>query len=191
LRVLPGRDAIAYVAAQLAGSLAGVMLGRAVFGAIVANPPVGYAAIGPAAGWSSGAVFVGEAISLALLMAAVVAFLHRPALTRWTPAVIAVGVAVLIFAGGLTSGGSFNPARQLGPLLFAQRFSYLWAYLLDPLTGAVVLAVAVRALGLPHPLTCSLCGVPPRDLAPEPVMHPTGHQGPITLHATRGGAHLR
>ena len=180
LRGLPGRDATAYIAAQLAGSLAGVMLGRAVLGTVIAGPAVDYAAIGPAPGWSSGAVFAGEAISLAVLMAFVVAFLDRPALMRWTPAVVAIGVAVLIFAGGLTSGGSFNPARQLGPLLFAERFSYLWAYLLGPLAGAVTLARWVRALGLPQPLTCDLCGTPPRDAAPKPVMQPAEDLAPIT-----------
>ena len=83
---------------------------------------------------------------------------------------VAVGIALLIFAGGLTSGGSFNPARQLGPLLFVERFSHLWAYMLGPLTGAVTLAAVVRALGLPQPFTCDLCGTPPRDAAPKPVM---------------------
>jgi hypothetical protein len=105
-------------------------------------------------------------------MAVVVAFLGRPALMRWTPAVVASGIAVLIFAGGLTSGGSFNPARQLGPLLLAERFSYLWAYMLGPLAGTVILAMLVRALGLPPPLTCDLCGAPPRGAAPKPVSHP-------------------
>jgi hypothetical protein len=138
---------------------------RAVLGAVIASPAVDYAAIQPAAGWSAGAVFAGEAVSVAILMAVVVVFLDRPALMRWTPAVVATGVAVLIFTGGLTSGGSFNPARQLGPLLFAERYSYLWAYLLGPLAGAVILAVAVKALGLPQPLTCDLCGTPPRDTA--------------------------
>ena len=99
-----------------------------------------------------------DTASLALLMAVVVAFLDRPALTRWTPAVVAVGVATLIFAGGLTSGGSFNPARQLGPLLFAGQFSYLGAYLLGPVVGALILVALVRAMGLPRPLTCDLCG---------------------------------
>jgi Major intrinsic protein len=113
-------------------------------------------------------------------MAFVVAFLDRPALMRRTPAVVAVGVAVLIFAGGLTSGGSFDPARQLGPLLFAERFSYLWAYLLGPLAGAVALAMLVRALGLPQPLICDLCGTPPRDAAPKPVMQPAEDLAPIT-----------
>jgi hypothetical protein len=66
--------------------------------------------------------------------------------------VVAAAIAVLIFVGGLTSGGSFNPGRQLGPLVFVGRFSYLWAYLLGPITGAVILAVLVR---LPRPLTAA------------------------------------
>lgn len=185
LRGLPRRDAAGYIAAQLAGSLAG----RTLLGPVIANPAVDYAAIQPATRWSSGAVFAGEAISLAVLMAAVVAVLGRPALIRWTPAVVATGVAVLIFAGGLTSGGSFNPARQLGPLLFAERFSYLWACLLGPIAGALILVVLVRARGLPHPLTCDLCGTP-RDTAPKPVIQPTEDQAPITpaCHSAPAGA---
>jgi glycerol uptake facilitator-like aquaporin len=163
----------AFGAGQLAGSLAGVTLARAVLGAVTADPAVDYAAIRPAAGWSGGAVFAGEAISLAVLMAFVVAFLDRPALMRWTPAVAAAVVAVLIFAGGLTSGGSFNPARQFGPLLFSGQFSYLWAYLLGPIAGAVILAAPASVVGLPRPLTCSLCGVPRRDAPLKPVMYPT------------------
>ena len=72
-------------------------------------------------------------------MPLVVAFLDPPALLHWTSAVVAIGVAVLIFAGGSTSGGSFDPARQFGPLLFAERFTYLWTYPLGPLTGALIL----------------------------------------------------
>ena len=179
LRALPGRDATAYVAAQLAGSLAGVVLARTVLGAVIADPAVDYAGIQPAAGWSGGAVFAGEAISLAVLMTFVIAFLGRPTLLRWTPAVVATGVAVLIFAGAFTSGGSFNPARQLGPLLFAERYSYLWAYLLGPLGGAVILAVLVNGLGLPRPLTCDPCGTPPREAAPRII-------GPPRVGSTAG-----
>jgi glycerol uptake facilitator-like aquaporin len=167
LRAIPGRDAIAYVAVQLAGSLAGVTLGRAVLGAAFADPPVAYAAIQPAAGWSGPAIFLGEAISVVVMMAFVVAFMDRPALARWTPAVVAAAIAMLIFAGGLTSGGSFNPARQLGPLLFAGRFSYLWAYMLGPLVGAAILAGLAGVVSLQRPLTCSLCGTLPPGASPE------------------------
>jgi glycerol uptake facilitator-like aquaporin len=170
LRALPRGDAGAYIVAQLAGSVAGVLLGRAVLGAVMASPAVRYAAIQPAGRWPGGAVFAGEAISFVILMAVVVAVLVRPAVARWSPAVVAAGVAVLIFVGALTSGGSFNPARQLLPLLLAGRLTYLWAYLLGPIAGAVILATFINAVGLPRPLSCSLCpslSGPP----PKPILH--------------------
>src|SRR5215469_10958795 len=175
LRALPGPDAGVYVVAQLAGSLAGVVLGRVVLGAVMASPSVHYAAIQPVARWPGGVVFGGEAISFVVLMAVVVAFLVRPTLAKWSPAVVAAGVAVLIFVGALTSGGSFNPARQLIPLLLAGRLSYLWAYLLGPVAGAVILAVIINTLGLRRPLSCSLCpalsGPPPQPIAQKSARH--------------------
>jgi hypothetical protein len=84
--------------------------------------------------------------------------------------VVGAGVAALIFVGALTSGGSFNPARQLLPLLLAGRLTYLWAYLLGPIAGAVILATFINAVGLPRPLSCSLCpslSGPP----PKPILH--------------------
>ena len=168
LRGIPGEDVGAYVGAQLAGSVVGVLAGRALLGPGLATPAVAYAALRPASGWAAGAVFAGEAVSLAILMAIVVAFLARPSLARWNPAAVAASVAVLILVGGLTSGGSFNPARQLGPLVFAGLLGFLWAYLLGPVVGAILVAALIRFGGLPHPLTCSLCGTPPRDIVPTP-----------------------
>jgi len=184
LRGIHGGDVGAYVGAQLAGSVIGVLAGRAVLGPVLAAPPVDYAALRPASGWTGGAMFAGEALSLALLMAVVVAFLARPSLARWSPAAVAVTVAVLILLGGLTSGGSFNPARQLGPLVFAGLLGLLWAYLVGPVIGSLLVAVVIRSVGLPHPLTCSLCGTPPRDIIPDPLApsrqpsHPGRHRPP-------------
>jgi glycerol uptake facilitator-like aquaporin len=165
VRGLPGRDAAAYVLAQLLGSVAGVLLGRAALGSVVAHPHVNYAVIQPAPGWSDVAVFIGEAVALIVLMAAVVLFLTRPALAHWTPAVVAVAVGVLIVVGGLTSGGCFNPARQLGPALFARQWRHLWAYLVGPVVGSVVVAALVRVAGPERPITCGLCSCPPTDLS--------------------------
>ena len=82
---------------------------------------------------------------------------------------MAVSVAVLVLLGGLTSGGNFNPARQLGPLVFAGLLGFLWAYLLGPVVGALLIALLIRSAGSPHPLSCSLCGTPPRDIVPDPL----------------------
>jgi glycerol uptake facilitator-like aquaporin len=177
LRAIPGPDAIAYVLAQLLGSVAGVLLGRLALGSVVADPPVRYAVIQPAAGWSAIPVFLGEAVSLAILMAAVVYFLSRPGLAAWTPVVVGLAVAVLIVAGGLTSGGSFNPARQFGPALFAHQWRYLAVYLVAPLVGGIALAAVMRLAGSPRPLTCALCGTTASvELDPAWRQHPRVRQ---------------
>jgi glycerol uptake facilitator-like aquaporin len=49
----PGWGVLPYVAAQLTGSLLGVLLARAAWGSSVADPPVAYAALRPAPGWSA------------------------------------------------------------------------------------------------------------------------------------------
>jgi glycerol uptake facilitator-like aquaporin len=162
-RAIPAGDAGAYVASQLLGSLAGVLLGRLLLGPVVAHPFVRYAVLQPAAGWSGVPVFLGEAVSLALLMTAVLSMLSRPVLARWTPAVVGVAVAALIMAGGVSSGGSFNPARQLGPAMFAHEWRYLMTYLVAPVLGGVALVVGRRLTRARRPLTCALCGESPTN----------------------------
>ncbi|MEU7875427.1 aquaporin [Dactylosporangium sp. NPDC049140] len=166
VRGLPGRDAVAFVLAQLLGSVAGVLLARAALGSVVAHPHVNYAVIQPARGWSDVSVFIGEAVSITVLMTAVMLFLTRPAMVRWTPAVVAIAVGVLIVVGGLTSGGCFNPARQLGPALLARQWEHLWAYLIGPVAGSVIVGTVFRMTGRERPITCGLCGHPPADLPP-------------------------
>lgn len=165
MKALPGRDLIAYVVAQLAGSVIGVLLGRVVLGSVVTDRGVDYGTIHPPPGWSTLAIFGAEAVLLVGLMAIVMAVLSRPTLARWTPLVVCAVVGLLIVIGGQISGASFNPARQFGPMLFAHEWRYLWPYLLGPLAGAVVLALAVRLLGLGRPLWCGLCDQPPRDVS--------------------------
>lgn len=52
---------------------------------------------------------------------------------------IAIGITVLVGAmvAGPISGGSFNPARSLGPALLSGEFNYLWIYIVSPVLGAV------------------------------------------------------
>jgi glycerol uptake facilitator-like aquaporin len=170
VKALPGRDLIAYVVAQLAGSVVGVLLARMLLGAVVADPGVDYAAIHSPLGWTALAVFAAEAVLLVVLMAIVMVVLSRPALARWTPLVVCAVVGLLIVVGGQISGASFNPARQFGPLLFAREWRNLWPYVFGPLAGGVGLAVAVRLFGITRPVWCSLCGEPPRDL---PAIQPS------------------
>ncbi|MEU2393413.1 aquaporin [Streptomyces sp. NPDC007369] len=138
LRVFPGKAVLPFVGAQLAGSVAGAALADLVWGDAAGQ--VGYAALAPAPGWGSGAVFAVEAAAMAVIMLIVAFFGTRPPLLRFLPPVIGACVtAVIVFLGPLSGGGA-NPARQLGPAVFSGSTGHLWAYLLAPVAGAAVAA---------------------------------------------------
>jgi aquaporin NIP len=67
-------------------------------------------------------------------------------------AALAIGGAVALGAlvGGPVSGASMNPARSLGPALAAGELGDLWIYLLAPLLGAALGAVAYQLLRGEH-----------------------------------------
>jgi len=158
LGALPGADVAPYLTAQTLGSVAGTALGRLVWGATVSRSPIAYAVIQPAHGSTQPLVLTVEAISIIVLMGAVTFFLARPALARWTPVVVGVAVAALISATGAWTGGSFNPARQLGPALLSGQHAFLASYMIGPLAGALAVAALRRSYATKRLLSCQLCG---------------------------------
>src|SRR6267142_2462191 len=66
--VFPAVGIVPYIAAQLLGSILGVLAARAVWGAIVARPPVLYAVIQPAPVWSSVPLFAAELTGMGLIV---------------------------------------------------------------------------------------------------------------------------
>ena len=56
---------------------------------------------------------------------------------------LAVGfaLAVGVFIGGPVTGGALNPARALGPMLVAGKFTGFWIYLVGPAVGGVMAAL--------------------------------------------------
>ncbi|MHB9856251.1 MIP/aquaporin family protein [Streptomyces sp. Tue6028] len=158
----PGRYVPAYAAAQLAGSVAGTALGRLCWGPVVSRPSLRYAAVHPGPGWSTAALVVTEAGCLILVVVMVGFFLARPSISRWLPYAVGTATALIITVLGQLSGGSANPARQLGPALLSGGTRLLWVYLAAPLVGASIGAAVhclfQRRLGAPAPCTYRLCG---------------------------------
>ena len=68
LRCLPGAGVLPYTIAQLLGSVLGVLAARAVWGQVVAEPPVLYAVLQPGARWSTGELFAAEALSMGVIV---------------------------------------------------------------------------------------------------------------------------
>ena len=109
MRALPGRDAAAYVVAQLAGSAAGVATGRLLWGEQAAAPAVGYATIRASDGIPWTVVFASEAAATVMMLAAVTFVAARPRLAFSLPAVAGAVITALILIAGRWTGSSFNP----------------------------------------------------------------------------------
>ncbi|WP_345645126.1 MIP/aquaporin family protein [Streptomyces siamensis] len=147
----PGRRVLPYVLAQLAGSAAGSGLARLVWGRPVALPSVGYAAIRPAPNWQPVSVFLAEAGGMAAIVLVVGFVVARSHGTRLLPYAVGLSVALVIALLGTRSGGSVNPARQLGPAVLAGQTEDLWIYLVAPVLGAALGARLDRLLGRRRP----------------------------------------
>lgn len=172
LRALPGRDAVAYAVAQLAGSAAGVAGGRLLWGGQAASPAVGYGTVRASDGVPWSVVFAAEAAATAVMLAAVVFVAARPRSLLPVPVAAGGAVAGLILLLGQGAGGSFNPARQFGPELFFGDFAWLWVYLTAPLVGAALFALVRRRIRTAPPLPCPLCERHACHVRPGPAAVP-------------------
>jgi MIP family channel proteins len=140
-RHFPARDAAGYIAAQLAGAAAGALLLLAVW----PDQPGDLGATVPSVG--VGSAFVYEAILTALLMFVIMA-VATDTRAVGAAAAIAIGGTVGLDAlfGGAVTGASMNPARSFGPALAAGEWQDFWLYVLGPVTGAALGALAYQAV---------------------------------------------
>jgi glycerol uptake facilitator protein/aquaporin Z len=160
--VFPAVGIVPYIAAQLLGSILGVLAARVIWGPIVARPPVLYAVIQPASYWSSAQVFMAELIGMGLIVFLVGYFLSNPRLAPRVPWLVGILIGLGIALLGTQSGGSLNPARQFGPAVASAHTSKLWVFLVAPMVGAALGAEMLRDLReRQQVLTHRLCGTHP------------------------------
>jgi aquaporin NIP len=145
-RHFPRAEAAAYVAAQVVGAL----VAAAALAAIWPSNPASLGATLPTVGL--GSAFVYEVVLTAFLMFVIMA-VATDARAVGPAAAIAIGGTVGLDAlfGGPITGASMNPARSLGPALASGELSDLWLYLLAPLVGAALGALAYQLVRGEHP----------------------------------------
>ena len=132
-RIAP-RDAGAYVAAQFAGSVLGVLVAMLVAGPLVADASVRYAVTVPGP-LGPGIAFGAEVVISFLLMTVVLAVSSHPRYGRLTGISAGLLVATFITFEAPLSGMSMNPARTVGSAVWAHEGTALWLYFAAPLLG--------------------------------------------------------
>lgn len=183
--VFPRRSVIPYTVAQLAGSLAGVLLARAAWGPTLARAPVAYAVLRPASGWTNAGLFPAEAACMAAIVVLVGLFLSVHRLTRFVPWLAGGLIGAAITGLGAVTGASLDPARELGPALFARQYAFLFSYLLAPLAGAALAAWLLRRFYRRRLLTHHLSGRHQLGPDEDPRLHP-GSPGGSQARQERG-----
>jgi len=137
-RHFPWPRVLAYAAAQIGGALLAAAVLRGSLGDVAhvgATLPAG----------SQGQSLLWEVVLTFLLMFVIMA-VATDARAAGEAAAIAIGGTVGLDAmfGGPVSGASMNPARSLGPALVSGNLHALWLYLVAPLVGAALGALAYQ-----------------------------------------------
>jgi MIP family channel proteins len=157
----PSRYVLPYWRAQFAGGILAACASRLLFGvAAGAHTP------GPEIGRA-----LGLEVALAFMLMSVIISVATDRRVNGAIPGIAIGLTVVIgvWIGGPVTGGSMNPARSLGPALFAggEALSGYFVYLLGPPIGAVMAALLYEgirggrehALGAPNDLYVAMSEV--------------------------------
>jgi aquaporin NIP len=144
-RHFPRTEALAYLAAQLAGAL----VAAGLLAAIWPSQPGALGTTIPTVG--IGSAFAYEVVLTALLMFVIMA-VATDTRAVGAGAAIAIGGTVGLDAlfGGPITGASMNPARSIGPALVVGELHDLWLYVAAPIVGAAIGALAYQLVRGEH-----------------------------------------
>jgi len=134
------KDFLAYVAAQISGSLLAILLLRVTFPASQT-----YGATTPSV--SPEIALVWECV-LSFFLMLVILSVATDTRAVGTMAGAAIGAMIMVgaFVGGPLTGGSMNPARSLAPALIEGEISALWIYIIGPVAGTAIAALTYKRL---------------------------------------------
>lgn len=146
-------EAVGYWAAQLAGGIAGagiLALLTSGFGGVTDRTGA-LGANGYGDSVTVGGAFLVEVLLTFAFVAVILLVSGKQAAPGVAGLAIGLALAAVHLVGIPLTGTSVNPARSLGPALFAggEALSEVWVFLLAPLLGAALAVLAVRGLAGP------------------------------------------
>jgi aquaporin Z/aquaporin NIP len=137
----PWAYAVIYIVAQFVGAIAAAAVTWGLYGQ-QAKTIAGLGATFPPAGVSAGRVFAAEFVITFILVLVVVSVATDERVPRGMSALaIGAALATAVVIGGPISGAGVNPARAIGPMILAGRFTDWWAYLAAPVIGGILAVV--------------------------------------------------
>ena len=151
VKKLSGPDLANYIIAQVIGAIIGALLLRILVtlaglqdqtGGLGSN---GYANIGAWAG------LLTEIILTFIFVFTILGVTSNPAFSNIAGIVIGLALTFVHIVGIPLTGTSVNPARSIGPSLFAGVFTpmlQLWVFIIGPLAGAALAAYVFKSLDL-------------------------------------------
>jgi MIP family channel proteins len=148
-RISPA-NALTYVVVQLAGGVAGALLGKVVFLDPGRAAHYGAATINRAAMHGTPLrALIAEALGTFILVLAIMATAVNPRGPKAAAGlIIGASLALGVMVFGPLTGAGFNPARWFGPALVIGKYSDAWVYIVGPLVGGVLAAQLYDALVL-------------------------------------------
>ncbi len=131
----------AYVGAQLVGAVLGAIATWVSFGN-AARTTANLAATFPAPGVGDFRALIVEALITFILVFVIISVATDDRVpASVAPLAVGVALAACVFIAGPVTGGAVNPARALGPMLVAGKFTAAWVYIVGPIVGGVLAAV--------------------------------------------------
>lgn len=175
------RTAVEYWIAQFLGAIVGAALlllvakqvpGLRTHGAFGTN---GYGTRS-AIGIDIGGAFLAEIVMTFLLVFVFLAVTHRIAVIGFDGLPIGMALAVIHLFGIPLTGTGVNPARSLGPALFAgsPALTQVWLFLVAPLIGAVLAALVHEVT---HPLMAAVRAARAASAEAETAARAAGEEG--------------
>jgi aquaporin Z len=149
----PASDLLAYVAAQVAGGIAGagvlyvIASGKAGFDLAGGFASNGFGAHSPG-GYSLVACLVAEVVLTLMFLFIILGATDRRAPQGFAPIAIGLGLTLIHLIGIPVTNLSVNPARSTGPAIFVGGWALeqLWLFWLAPIAGAAIAGVLYPAI---------------------------------------------
>jgi aquaporin Z len=149
-RGMTAREAVFYWAAQIAGGIAGAAVLRLLTSGFgnVTDQTGALGANDYGTSVSAGGAFLVEVLLTFAFVVVILLVTGKAAAPGFAGLAIGLTLTAVHLVGIPLTGTSVNPARSLGPALFAggDPLAHVWLFLLAPLVGAALASFAARAL---------------------------------------------